>query len=426
MHRQLGGHAMAWQTAQQNSTFERPTLNSERAEHTEYILPETIALNSESGETEAESVEVKSTPYLGSISLVNERPSKILRAAHLAIADQSPFNLRNTDPRLLVRELVAQIDQAPHVVAEEDSNPVPVPLPPRSNFDASAIELPAPISLAAAQPPLETAQVTEPAIQDYRPVVTESYRGPNDTVLYAKNAPVVKGPEQIVSITLAADGPTAFDATPKPVMKLAADVDTNHVNAAWGLPDRPAGQRGALSNLLPGMGGASKKSAVSFEGALTAARTVPGDNNNLKAIKAADALGTGRMGSNAAARRDANRMQTCSSLPLFDTNSMRVKMQAANVSFSKSISPDGSRTQIQTAPDFSSITEVWTPAANGGYAYRSVFRDELNRVRYEESICEQGLKTVVQTGYCDQEDKKSPFVAYKMVIKPDGSRELLT
>ncbi|HEY9682342.1 MAG TPA: hypothetical protein V6C86_12245 [Oculatellaceae cyanobacterium] len=420
MHRQLGGHAMAWQTAQQNSTFERPTLNAERGE---YILPETIALNSESGETASEDVEVKSSSYLGSVSLVNERPSKILRSAHLAIADQSPFNLRNTDPRLPLKELSAQIESAPHVVAEVFSSSVPVPLPPRSNFDASAIELPLPMPLAGAQKMPEAASV-DLAVQDYRPV-TESYRGPNDTVLFAKNTTPAKEPENLVQTPTVSTASLNFDAQPKTGIKSAADADTNHLNAAWGVPERPAGQRGALSSLLPGVGGASKKSAVGFEGALTAARTVPGDNNNLKAIKAADALGTGRMGTNAAARRDANRMQTCSNLPLFDTNSMRVKMQAANVTFSKSISPDGERTQIQTAPDFSSITEVWTPSANGGYAYKGVYRDELNRVRYEESICEQGLKTIVQTGYCDQEDKKSPFVAYKMVIKPDGSRELL-
>jgi hypothetical protein len=54
-----------------------------------------------------------------------------------------------------------------------------------------------------------------------------------------------------------------------------------------------------------------------------------------------------------------------------------------------------------------------------------VYRDELNRIRFEESVDAQGAKTIVQTGYCDREDKKSPFVAYKMLVKPDGSRELL-
>ncbi|HEY9760222.1 MAG TPA: hypothetical protein V6C97_34010, partial [Oculatellaceae cyanobacterium] len=270
---------MAWQTAQQNSTFERPTLNAERGE---YILPETIALNSESGETASEDVEVKSSSYLGSVSLVNERPSKILRSAHLAIANQSPFNLRNTDPRLPLKELSAHIEPAPQVVAEVVSSSVPVPLPPRSSFDASAIELPLPMPLTAAQKRPEAAPPVELAVQDYRPV-TESYRGPNDTVLFAKNTTPAKEPENLVQASTLSTASLTFDAQPKTGIKAAADADTNHLSAAWGLPERPAGQRGALSSLLPGVGGASKKSAVGFEGALTAARTVPGDNNNLKA-----------------------------------------------------------------------------------------------------------------------------------------------
>ena len=89
MQRQLGGHAMAWQTAQQNSSLERATLTPESEQ---YIFPDTKPLNSESAQADLPAVEVKSSQYLGSVSLTNDRPSKILQAAHLAIADQSPFN----------------------------------------------------------------------------------------------------------------------------------------------------------------------------------------------------------------------------------------------------------------------------------------------------------------------------------------------
>lgn len=425
MHRQFGGPAMAWQTTQANTTFERATPASERDS---FPFSETIALNSESDQSLREAVEVKSTAYLGSVSLTNERSSRILQAAHLVIADQSPFNLRNTDPRLSIRDLIqpALIVQAPHAVAEASQGSVSIPFPSRANHDAATRKA-APATADASQPitgppPVQDAgayRATDNVYQAGYQATTESYRGTDSyrpTESYSARPASPSVPE-IVASSFNAELPIA-DVAP-------VYANGTHVDAAWGVTNEPSTLRGALNNLWPGVGSAPRKASVSFDAGMPAAKSIAGDTNNSKAMKAGDALHTGRMGSSSAKFKDANKMQMCSSLPLFDTHSMTTKFQAANVTFSKSIAPDGSRTQVQTAPDFSSMTEVWTPSASGAYLYNSVYRDELNRVRYEESVNEQGLRTIVQTGYCDKEDKKSPFIAYKMVIKPDGSRELL-
>lgn len=440
MHRQFGSPASAWQAAQSNSTFERATPSSERDA---YTFPETIALNSESDQSLRQVVEVKSNQFLGPVSLTNDRPSRLLQAAHLSIADQSPFNLRNTDPRISIKDLnlPSQAVGAPPVVAEVNLSPVSVPLPPRNAFDATKNPLPLPESAPA--PKLATGNFEPYTTGNFESYNTgaESYRGvsaysPNGS--YHKSAVQATQPisdslpqptAESLTVRLSVPAPPTFPSPESVAFKASSDVgavDSGHIHAAWGLSEEPTALRGGLNKFLPGVGSAPKKASVSFEGGMLAAKATPTDENVSKAIKAGDALHTGRMGTGAAKLREANRMQTCSSLPLFDTSSMRNKFQAANVTFSKSISPTGERTQVQTAPDFSSITEVWTPANDGSYVYKSVYRDELNRVRYEESVCAQGLRTIVQTGYCDKEDKKSPFVAYKMMIKPDGTRELLT
>ena len=406
---------MAWQAAQTNSTFESAAPTPERDHVT---FPEAIALNSESDQTLRDAIEVKSSHYLGAVSLTNDRPSRILQAAHLAIADQSPFNLRNTDPKLSIKELnrATQKGGAPRVVAEveQSSVPVPLPLPPRSNFDAAGqkLSLPAAIEASPAQPA---------AIDSYR-ATAESYRGAES--YRPVDSHRASNPDMLSTVVAQTSSLQSFSPDQQSG-DARLTVEGGHVKAAWGLSEEPSALRGALNSLLPTMGSSPKKASVSFEHGLSAAKVAPtADSNNLKAIKAGDALHTGRMGTSSARLKDSNRMQNCSSLPLFDAHSMKTKFQADNVTFSKSISPNGERTQVQTAPDFSSITEVWTPSS-GGYLYKSVYRDELNRVRYEESVNEQGLRTIVQTGYCDKEDKKSPFVAYKMVIRPDGTRELL-
>ena len=449
MHRQIGSPATAWQTVQTSTTsYERATPTNEREL---YTLPETIALNSQLDQSLREAVEVKSNPYLGPVALSNERTSRMLQAAHLAIADQSPFNLRNTDPKISIRDLNLKLNSgsAPRVVAEAVSSTLAVPIPPRTTSDASGNLVPRPEDIkklsadSVSKPSVPSLKLASAAAatdfsypREQSQRETQSYRGISHN--YAESTqrdiqayvPTVPG-----NIFPQRQDAVAFDAapgasSPNPSGSVEADLsfDHSHIHAAWGLSEEPSLSKGTLNNLLPGVG-ALKKASLNFESGMPASNSTQAastDTNISKAIKAGDALHTGRMGNAAGRLKDNSRLQNSASLPLFDINSARTKFQADNVTFSKSISPNGERMQVQTAADFSSITEIWTPSSGGSYLYRSVYRDELNRVRYEESVCEQGLKTVVQTGYCDREEKKSPFVAYKMMIKPDGTRELLS
>jgi hypothetical protein len=420
MQRQIGSPATAWQAKQANmTTYDRATPSAEREI---YTLPETIALNSQSEQSLRDAVEVKSSPYLGSVALTNDRQSKLLQSAHLAIADQSPFKLRSSEPKVSIQSLSTsqEFGSSSQGLVEVSSSTVSVPLPPRTTYDAYG------------KPFSGQAEGTVTSGDVVAANVTANVAGS-----------VAQETHGLKLAAISADGERAhasFNAAP--VGQSPDLVDTNFsqagfLNAAWGLSETNSGSgpgsgsvsaKHSLNSLFPNAGNSLKKASVSFDAGLPTAKPAANlvtDNGLSKISRAGDALNTGRITTQNMRVRDFARIQDCEQLPLFDITSARNKFLADNVDFSKSISPSGERTQVQTAPDFSSLTEVWTPTTSGAYLYKSVYRDELNRVRFEESVDAQGQKTVIQTGYCDKEEKKSPFVAYKMMVKPDGSRQLL-
>jgi hypothetical protein len=443
MQRQIGSPATAWQTAQSNmTTFDRATPSAEREV---YALPETIALNSQSEQSLRDAGEVKSSPYLGSVALTNDRQSKLLQAAHLAIADQSPFKLRSAESRTSTQNLSTSHDSglAPKGQQEVSSSTVSVPLPPRTTYDAYGkpftrsgdVATPGNLAASVAQEThaIKLAAISSDGERAYSEGIQsyQSYRGSSNNYIegstqrdiqpYVPTAASIF-PQRVESASFSA-APTSH----------SPDVDANDshgfLNAAWGIGDSVATTpKSSLNSLFPNAANSLKKASVTFDAGLPSAKVttniVP-DTGLSKANTTGDALNAGRITGQTARIKDAGRIQDCASLQIFDIASARAKFQADNVNFSKSISPNGERMQVQTAPDFSSLTEVWTPTTSGAYLYKSVYRDELNRVRFEESVDAQGSKTILQTGYCDREDKKSPFVAYKMLVRPDGSRELM-
>ena len=444
MQRQIGSPATAWQTAQSNmTTFDRATPAGEREV---YTLPETIALNSQSEQSLRDAGEVKSSPYLGSVALTNDRQSKLLQAAHLAIADQSPFKLRSAESRTSTQNLSTSHDSglAPQGQQEVSSSTVSVPLPPRTTYDAYGkpftrsgdVAMPGNLAAGVAQEThtIKLAAISSDGERAYSEAVQsyQSYRGSSNNYI---EGPTQRDIQPYVptasSIFPQRTEPASFSAAPTGQSPdiYATDSHAGFLNAAWGISDEVAATpKGSLNSLFPNAANSLKKASVTFDAGLpsakVAANIVP-DTGLSKANTTGDALNAGRITGQTARIRDAARIQDCASLPIFDIASARTKFQADNVNFSKSISPNGERMQVQTAPDFSSLTEVWTPTTSGAYLYKSVYRDELNRVRFEESVDAQGSKTILQTGYCDREDKKSPFVAYKMLVRPDGGRELL-
>jgi hypothetical protein len=446
MQRQIGSPATAWQTAQSNmTTFDRATPSAEREV---YTLPETIALNSQSEQSLRDAGEVKSSPYLGSVALTNDRQSKLLQAAHLAIADQSPFKLRSAEPKTSTQSLSTSHDSglAPQGQLEVSLGTVSVPLPPRTTYDAYGkpftrsgdVAMPGDAAANVAQEThaIKLASISSDGERAYsEPVQSyqsyQSYRGTSNNYVEGSTQRDIQPYVSASSIFPQRVEPVSFDAAPT---GQSPDIEANSshagfLNAAWGLSDTiSASPKGSLNSLFPNAANSLKKASVSFDAGLPTAKptaNIVPDTGLSKVTRAGDALNAGRITTQTAKIRDAARIQDCASLPIFDMTSTRTKFQADNVNFSKSISPSGERMQVQTAPDFSSLTEVWTPTTSGAYLYKSVYRDELNRIRFEESVDAQGAKTVVQTGYCDREDKKSPFVAYKMLVRPDGSRELL-
>jgi hypothetical protein len=444
MQRQIGSPATAWLTAQSNMTsFDRATPVAEREV---YTLPETIALNSQSEQSLRDAGEVKSSPYLGSVALTNDRQSKLLQAAHLAIADQSPFKLRSAESKTSTQILSTSHDSglAPQGLQEVSSSTVSVPLPPRTTYDAYGkpftrsgdVAIPGNLALNVAQEThtIKLAAISSDGERAYsEPVQSyQSYRGSANNYVEGSTQrdihPYTPGASSIFPQSVE---PTSFSAAPT---GQSPDIDANDshagfLNAAWGISDTAvASPKSSLNSLFPNAANSLKKASVSFDAGLPTAKPTSNivlETGLSKANTTGDALNAGRITSQTARIKDAGRIQDCANLPIFDMSSTRSKFQADNVTFSKSISPSGERMQVQTAPDFSSLTEVWTPTTSGAYLYKSVYRDELNRVRFEESVDAQGAKTILQTGYCDREDKKSPFVAYKMLVKPDGSRELL-
>jgi hypothetical protein len=445
MQRQIGSPATAWQTAQSNmTTFDRATPGGEREV---YTLPETIALNSQSEQSLRDAGEVKSSPYLGSVALTNDRKSKLLQAAHLAIADQSPFKLRSAESRTSTQSLSTSHDSglAPKGQQEVSSSTVSVPLPPRTTYDAYGkpftrtgdVAMPGNLAAGVAQEThaIKLAAISSDGERAYSDAVPsyQSYRGSSNNYIEGPTQRDIQPYVPASSIFPQKVEPASFSVAPtgqSPDIDASAnDSQAGFLNAAWGISDTVAATpKSSLNSLFPNAANSLKKASVTFDAGLPSAKAtaniVP-DTGLSKANTTGDALNAGRITGQTARIKDASRIQDCASLPIFDITSARAKFQADNVSFSKSISPSGERMQVQTAPDFSSLTEVWTPTTSGAYLYKSVYRDELNRVRFEESVDAHGLKTILQTGYCDREDKKSPFVAYKMMVRPDGSRELL-
>ncbi|MDR3613559.1 MAG: hypothetical protein P4L53_08330 [Candidatus Obscuribacterales bacterium] len=97
------------------------------------------------------------------------------------------------------------------------------------------------------------------------------------------------------------------------------------------------------------------------------------------------------------------------------------KFKGDGVAFVKTIDPSGLRIQVQTAKDFSTLTETWMPGENGKYFYNMELQDHLKRKVHEESVNLMGARTVVQTIY----DSNSPNVVHKVMTKPDGTVQLL-
>jgi hypothetical protein len=364
MNRQFGSTATPWQTAPTTSSFERSTVNAECGDHG---TSEIIALNSESGQTLRFSGGSKDKVLKDSM----------LKASCVNDGLQVYYPLTSSPPKrdsnLLKSAPFCIADQSPfYLRSTKPRQPIQRLLMSSllAGYSSDNLELEA---LAAEIPDeINFNQAIFPGKQ---------------TVRLKKEAAKIPANETVDAEDLAA----------------SAQV------------------REPANNLLI----SKQRTAVSFDAGKTSAKVSYAESTTSRAYKAGDALQIGRMGNSPPRNAEISNTQNYSSLAVIDTNSMRSKFQAANIEFSKSISPDGQRTQIKTAPDFSSLTEIWTPTRGGAYIYNSVYRDELNRVRYEESVTENGLRTIVQTGYCDSEDKKSPFVAYKVKIKPDGSREVL-
>ena len=93
------------------------------------------------------------------------------------------------------------------------------------------------------------------------------------------------------------------------------------------------------------------------------------------------------------------------------------KFKGDGVAFVKTIDPSGLRIQVQTAKDFSTLTETWMPGENGKYFYNMELQDHLKRKVHEESVNLMGARTVVQTIY----DSNSANVVHKVMTKPDGT-----
>ena len=93
------------------------------------------------------------------------------------------------------------------------------------------------------------------------------------------------------------------------------------------------------------------------------------------------------------------------------------KFKGDGVAFVKTIDPSGLRIQVQTAKDFSTLTETWMPGENGKYFYNMELQDHLKRKVHEESVNLTGARTVVQTIY----DSSSANVVHKVMTKPDGT-----
>jgi hypothetical protein len=97
------------------------------------------------------------------------------------------------------------------------------------------------------------------------------------------------------------------------------------------------------------------------------------------------------------------------------------KFKGDGVAFVKTIDPSGLRIQVQTAKDFSTLTETWMPGENGKYFYNMELQDHLKRKVHEESVNLMGARTVVQTIY----DSNSANVVHKVMTKPDGTVQFL-
>ena len=100
-----------------------------------------------------------------------------------------------------------------------------------------------------------------------------------------------------------------------------------------------------------------------------------------------------------------------------DIKSELQKFKGDGVAFVKTIDPSGLRIQVQTAKDFSTLTETWMPGENGKYFYNMELQDHLKRKVHEESVNLMGARTVVQTIY----DSNSKVALHKVMTKPDGS-----
>jgi hypothetical protein len=97
------------------------------------------------------------------------------------------------------------------------------------------------------------------------------------------------------------------------------------------------------------------------------------------------------------------------------------KFKGDGVAFVKTIDPSGLRIQVQTAKDFSTLTETWMPGENGKYFYNMELQDHLKRKVHEESVNLTGARTVVQTIY----DSNSANVVHKVMTKPDGTVQFI-
>lgn len=104
-----------------------------------------------------------------------------------------------------------------------------------------------------------------------------------------------------------------------------------------------------------------------------------------------------------------------------DIKNELLKFKGDGVAFVKTIDPSGLRIQVQTAKDFSTLTETWMPGENGKYFYNMELQDHLKRKVHEESVNLTGARTVVQTIY----DSNSANVVHKVMTKPDGTVQFI-
>lgn len=338
---------------------------------------------------------VRSAAFYGGESVHNSLKLKHLARFALEIQNQSPFSLTREELRP-DRELPLPASQHRSDLTEPGAPPVVPSLDGDSNFSA---HLAAPKSGDAGK---EIAYAAWGVTDAY--LATET-RGPSLAAVTAGLNRMIVGASEDARRSPATETLLARTAKTGDVLQQATLTKTGDV-------------------LQPAKTGDVLQSATPTK---TAEWQQP-----TKAARVADVLQQQRVALQLSRPAEVQRAQPAAllvadlpaaQLPVFDVESGRRRFQEPDVSFSKSISPSGERQHTLMAPDFSSMTEIWTPGANGLFSYKEVHRDSLNRVLCELSVDETGKHEMIQTAYQDSDGKRSPFIAYKVRIMPDGRQQ---